>query len=123
MGVGQAQVGKAWRLRSRTKGQRGAKPFPRGRVSKGKTRVLFIRGKIGGCGVRGLIHKKGSQEKIGLRGHVPEGDFGDTEDRQTDVGLKPAHHAALDQKLPYPETVFSCVKWANYNRAFPMGLL
>lgn len=54
MGVGQAQVGKARRLGSRTKGQRGAKPFPRRRVSRGKTRVLFIRGKIGGCGVRGI---------------------------------------------------------------------
>lgn len=86
VGAGQAQVGKAWRLRSRTKGQRGAKPFPRGRVSKEKTRVLFIRGEIGGRGGRGLIHKKGSQRKIGLGGHAPEGDFGDTEDRQTDTG-------------------------------------
>lgn len=84
MGVGQAQVGKAWRLRSRTKGQRGVKPFPRGSVSKGKTRVLFMRAKVGGCGVRRLIHKTGSQGKIGPGGHVLDGDFGDTEDRWTD---------------------------------------
>lgn len=88
------RLGKAWQL---WLGQRarGLKLFLRERVS-GVRQGCFSLKRITGVGVGGLIHKKGPRGKPGTGGHVPEQDFGDT-DRQTHLGLKPAHCVALDQ--------------------------